>query len=203
MGKDLNSIEQCKQKIKDIYKVINSQLNIEKIIFTTRTVGYMYGIGYGAVDGGNKKPYSGSKFEEYFKDKNNWHQKQQFLNNIENEFKVYNNSKKQFYYLMENPELGFDPKNCMIRPFGIFQSTCRLKLEDYLKRSSEYRNFIQQISSKYKNVIVLDPKNLYCDDKYCYAVKDGKMLYADDDHHSVDGSIEQVKYFESKVFNAN
>jgi hypothetical protein len=36
---------------------------------------------------------------------------------------------------------------------------------------------------------------MYCDDKYCYAMKDNKMLYADDDHHSIDGSIEQARYF--------
>jgi len=34
----------------------------------------------------------------------------------------------------------------------------------------------------------------YCDSSYCYAVKGGKMLYADDDHISIDGSKIQAKY---------
>jgi len=201
MGKNLKDLKQCQRKIDNIYKILNSQLKIEKIIFVTRATCYMEGLGYGVIDGGNKKPYSGSKFKEYFTDKKNWHQKKQFLNNIENEFKVYNNSKKQFYYVLEDPELGFDPKNCMLRPFNIFPSTCRIKKEDFLNRQKEYRKFVYKISKKYKNITILDPKDLYCDDKYCYAVKDGKMLYADDDHHSVNGSIIQAKYFEDKVFN--
>jgi hypothetical protein len=31
-------------------------------------------------------------------------------------------------------------------------------------------------------------------------MRDEKMLYADDDHHSVDGSIIQAKYFIDKIF---
>ena len=44
---------------------------------------------------------------------------------------------------------------------------------------------------------ILDPENLYCDGTYCYVMRNGKMLYADDDHHSVDGAIEQAKYFKN------
>ena len=29
------------------------------------------------------------------------------------------------------------------------------------------------------------------------------MLYSDDNHHSIDGSIEQAKYFESIIFGEN
>jgi len=203
MGKNIKDLQQCQKKIDNIYKILNSKLNIAKIIFVTRATTYMEGLGYGVIDGGDKKPYSGSKFKEYFVNQKKWDQKQQFLNNIKNEFKIFNNSKKQFYYVLEDPELGFDPKNCMIRPFNLFPSTCRLKKEDFLTRQKEYRNFVYKISKEYKNITILDPKNLYCDDEYCYTVKNGKMLYADDDHHSIDGSIMQANYFKDKVFNAN
>ena len=203
MGKNIKDLQQCQQKISNIYKILNASLNIEKIIFATRASCYMYGLGYGAVDGGNKKPYSGSKFKEYFYNKNKWHQKEQFLANIEKLFKKFNSSKKRFYFLLENPELGFSPKNCIVRPFDIFPSKCMLKLQDFLNRQKEYRDFVYKISKKYKNIHILDSRNLYCDDKYCYAIRDGKMLYADDDHHSIDGSIMQAKYFENRIFNVN
>ena len=32
------------------------------------------------------------------------------------------------------------------------------------------------------------------DNSYGYAIKDGKILYADDDYHSVDGSTIQAQY---------
>jgi hypothetical protein len=102
---------------------------------------------------------------------------------------------------MEDPELGFSPKNCIQRPFGVFLKRCKLPIENYLDRANFSREKIYSLSKKYKNINILDPKNLYCDNSYCYAVREGKMLYADDDHHSIDGSIMQAEYFREKVFN--
>lgn len=193
MGKTISELNICKEKIDNIYKLISSNLDIKKIIITTR-MGYMYDMGFGIVDGGNK-PYS-YHFERFFEDKQNYNQKQNFFKAVEKTFSYFEDNKKvNFYYLMENPELGFHPKNCMVRPFDLFPNNCRLTLDLYLNRAGEYRDFIYDLSKKYKNITILDPKNLYCDDKYCYAIKNGKMLYADDDHHSVDGSVEQAKYF--------
>ena len=73
-------------------------------------------------------------------------------------------------------------------------------IEDYIARAGEYRSRVKQMSKKYQNITILDPKDLYCDNKYCYAIKDGKMLYADDDHHSIDGTKIQAKYFMNKIF---
>lgn len=198
MGKNINDLNQCKKKIDATYELINSKLDIQKVIFTTR-MGYMYDIGFGVVDDGGK-PWN-YHYEDFFKNKNDYNQKEKFFDVVEKTFKYFEyNQKVKFYYLMENPELGFSPKNCMIRPFDLFPNNCRLPLESYLNRSGEYRNFIYDLSKKYKNINILDPKNMYCDDKYCYAIKDGKMLYADD-HHSMDGSLEQARYFIKRVIN--
>jgi hypothetical protein len=198
MGKDIKDLQQCQEKIDSIYKILNSELNIEKIIFVTR-MGYIYDSGFG-IESVNGKKFN-YHFKSYFNNDNIYNQKKQFLNNIEKLFKLFNKKKIEFYFLLENPELGFSPKNCMIRSFNIFPSKCKLKLEDFLNRQKEYRNFIYKIAKKYKNIKILDPKDFYCDDDYCYASRYGKMLYADDDHHSVDGSILQAKYFENEIFN--
>lgn len=193
MGKNIKDLNQCNNKINSIYELINSKLNIEKVILTSRH-GYMYDIGFGVVDDGGK-PWN-YHFKDFFINKNNYNQKQNFFNVVENTFRYFNTNKKvNFSYLIENPELGFLPKNCMIRPFNLFPNNCRLPLKSYLDRSKEYRDFIYDLSEKYKNINILDPKDMYCDSQYCYAIKDEKMLYADDDHHSIDGSIEQAKYF--------
>ncbi len=201
MGKTISELNICKEKIENIYKLLNTNLNIEKVILTTR-MGYMYDMGFGEIDGGNK-PYN-YHFESFFEYNKNYSQKQTFFDVVENTFIYFNSNKKmKFYYLMENPELGFSPKNCMIRPFDLFTNNCSLPLDSYLNRAGEYREFTYKLSQKYRNINILDPKDMYCDDKYCYAIKDGKMLYADDDHHSVDGSIEQARYFESIIWNSN
>jgi hypothetical protein len=198
MGKNIKDIQQCQQKIDNIYDVLNSKLNICKIIFVTR-MGYMYDAGFG-IEAANGKKWN-YHYKDYFLGKKHYNQKEQFLQKIENLFKKFNKTKKEFYFLLEDPELGFSPKNCMIRPFDVFQSKCRIKLKDFLKRQKEYRDFVYETAKKYSNINILDPKDFYCDSKYCYALRHGKMLYADDDHHSIDGSILQTKYFENRVFN--
>lgn len=199
MGKNINDLNQCKKKIDTTHELINSKLDIQKVILTTR-MGYMYDIGFGIVDDGGK-PWN-YHYEGFFKDQNDYDQKQNFFEVVEKTFSYFENNKKvNFYYLMENPELGFSPKNCMIRPFDLFPNNCKLTLDSYLNRSGEYRDFVYSLSKKYENINILDPKDMYCDDKYCYAIKDNKMLYADDDHHSLDGSLEQAKYLMKSVIN--
>ena len=197
MGKNINDLNQCQKKIDTIYELINSKLDIQKVILTTR-MGYIYDIGFGVVDDGGK-PWN-YHYEGFFTNQNNYNQKQNFFEVVEKTFSYFENNKKvEFYYLMENPELGFSPKNCMIRPFNLFPNNCILTLDSYLNRAGEYRKFIYNLSKKYKNINIIDPKDMYCDDKYCYAIKNGKMLYADDDHHSLNGSLEQAKYFMKSI----
>jgi len=196
MGKNMKDLNKCKKKINTIYKLIHSKLDIQKVILVTR-FGYMYDMGFGLIDGGGK-PY-GYHYEDFFKNKQNYNQKEIFFDVVEKTFLYFNNKRFDFYYLMGNPELGFSPKSCMVRPFNLFKNNCKLPLNFYLSRASEYRNFIHKLSLKYKNINILDPKDLYCDNKYCYAIKDGEMLYADDDHHSVVGSLKQAKYFIDKL----
>lgn len=201
MGKDIKDLKECKNKIENIYKLINSDINIEKVILTTR-MGYMYDVGFGTIENSGKN--WNYHYEDFFKYSNNYNQKKEFFNVVERTFEYFGNNKKiEFYYLIDNPELGFSPKSCMLRPFDLFPIKCTLSLERYLNRSGEYIEFINELSKKYKDVNILNPRNIYCDDKFCYAVKNNKMLYSDDNHHSIDGSIEQAKYFESIIFGEN
>ena len=199
MGKNMADVQKCEKKILDIHTIINGIPNLKKVIFVTRGPVYMYDIGYGVVDSGGK-PLN-YHFKDFFINKTKYNQKEKFFDVLKNTFNKYDkNNKFDFYYLLENPELGFSPKNCRERPFSLFSSECKLSYEDYIDRAGEYRNKIKEISPKYSHVGILDPKDLYCNDKYCFVIKDDKMLYADDDHHSIDGSVIQAKYFIDKMF---
>jgi hypothetical protein len=79
------------------------------------------------------------------------------------------------------------------------KNDCKISLETYLKRASEYRNIVYSLAKNYKNVVVLDPINVFCDEKYCYAMKNGKLLYRDDDHLSLDGTFELAKFLIDKI----
>ncbi len=198
MGKNIKELKECKGKIDTIYTLLDSNISIKKVIFATRANSYIYDIGYGVIDGGNKR-YN-YRYKEFFDDPKSYNHKDQFFHNLNNTFEFFSNQKYDFYYLMEDPELGFSPKNCLQSPFRSFSQTCKLPLVDYLKRSRISRAKIYATAQRHKEIYLLDPKAIYCDDKFCYAAKDGKMLYADDDHHSVDGSMVQAQFFERKIF---
>lgn len=194
MGKNITEVQQCKQKIDDIYRALQKIPMLRKVIFITRGPVYMYDIGYGVVDSGGKPLHY--HFEEYFYHQVDYNQKLRFFDAVEQTFKYFSTLKDiHFYYMIENPELGFSPENCMERPLGILPSTCRIAYSKYLKRAGEYREKVYRLIQRYPSVTLLDPKDLYCDGSYCYPVKNGKMLYADDDHQSLDGSMEQAQYF--------
>lgn len=197
MGKNMNELLLCQDKIKAIYELVNSNLNIEKIIFATR-FGYMYDMGYGVVDG-NNKPWH-YHYRQFFENKENYHQKDLFFSVVENTFDFFSaKQNRQFYFLMENPELGFSPKNCLNRVFMKSKHHCTISIEAYQNRAGEYRKWIYDLSHKYPMITILDPKELFCDKQFCHAIKNGKLMYADDNHHSTDGSIEQAEYFEDII----
>ncbi|WP_425527259.1 SGNH hydrolase domain-containing protein [Xylella fastidiosa] len=45
-----------------------------------------------------------------------------------------------------------------------------------------------KVLKDYPSVKVFDAAAQLCDSQWCWAIKDGKMLYRDDDHLSLDGS---------------
>lgn len=48
--------------------------------------------------------------------------------------------------------------------------------------------------------IHLIPKDLYCDDKYCYTIKNGKMSYTDETYYSMTKSPLHTKYFMKDIY---
>jgi len=199
VGDAKERLMKCKEIINTISKLIeNKKIHISKVIFITRGPIYMYGKGFGEVEKSAK-----TVFESFYENSANYDQKREFIKALNFTFKYFDERNIKLYYVIDNPELGFLPeKKCMPRPFNIFpQNNCRITLETYLKRASEYRNIVYSLAKNYKNVVVLDPINFFCDEKYCYAIRNGKLLYSDDDHLSKDGVFELAKFLTGKIVN--
>jgi len=61
----------------------------------------------------------------------------------------------------------------------------------YRERNKYFINHFN--NAKYpKNVHILRPQDVFCDEKKCFAVRDGKPLYFDDNHPSILGAAELV-----------
>ncbi len=188
LGRSEKEREACHRKSAEIYRLI-SKLHPQKVIFISRGVKYITRHGFGDIDNegsiahlGFDTKMSKQKYQE------------KFYENIEDLFSFFRENNIEFYFVLENPELGFSPKECIQRPFGIFTpKKCSVSLDSYEKRMESYNATILSISKKYPNVHIIDPKNSFCDAKSCYASKNGKILYTDDDHLNIEGSRVQAE----------
>ncbi len=108
-------------------------------------------------------------------------------------------SRKTVILLMEVPEIGFDPKSCLdARPFRISayvkRDPCATPREDIFKTRGAYEAAIRKSMSRRPQLRVFNPADYLCDDSWCYAQRDGKLLYRDNNHLSYEGSL----YFSDK-----
>jgi len=100
---------------------------------------------------------------------------------------------KKIIYVMDNPELGFYPQVCVdSRPLHLSSSKtktpCAVSRKEFDERNREYRELVFSVLKDFPSVQIFDAAAQLCDDKWCWAMKDGKMLYRDDDHLSIEGS---------------
>lgn len=100
---------------------------------------------------------------------------------------------KKIIFVLDVPELGFDPHSCIdIRPLRLkpkfIRSPCAVSRLKFDERNKEYRELVFSVLKNFPTVVIYDSAAELCDDKLCWAMKDGKMLYRDDDHLSVQGS---------------
>lgn len=99
---------------------------------------------------------------------------------------------KKIIIVLDNPELGFDVKSCVeIRPLAFSKNVntaCGVSRLNFDNRTKEYKEVIYSVLKDYPSVQIFDPANYLCDSQWCSAINDGKMLYRDDDHLSLQGS---------------
>lgn len=192
-GKSLKFVAECKNKIEQIYKVLDSLTGLKKVIVVARGPKYIYQKGFGKVDNGSPP----AKYVSYFLDEENYDPEAVYMASLNESVKYLTENNKEVYVFLENPELGFSPKSCIDRPFGIASRKCVVSYQAYKQRMSTYRSNVIAIVEKYPNAKVLDPESYLCDKENCHAEIDKIMLYADDDHFSVMGS----QYIADKLIN--
>jgi hypothetical protein len=99
---------------------------------------------------------------------------------------------KKIIFVLDLPELGFDPRSCAVgRPLTLTAhpvSRCGVSSQAYRRLNREYREIILNILDEFPSVAIFDPMLHFCDDQECWAIKDGDLLYRDDNHLSLAGS---------------
>ncbi len=97
---------------------------------------------------------------------------------------------KEVFYVIENPELSFDPAACVERPLRRNRTDCSQPLELVRERQADYRLALSRVHGL---SAVIDPLSDFCPAGRCEVVLKGKVLYADSDHLSLRGSSLQAE----------
>ena len=91
--------------------------------------------------------------------------------------------------VLDVPELGFQPRGCLLRPAWIRPAhACEVERTDVDARQDAYRSAVLELARALPGLEVFDPVSLFCDTGRCRAADGGVLLYDDDDHLSAAGS---------------
>ncbi|MDG2002320.1 MAG: acyltransferase family protein [Novosphingobium sp.] len=98
---------------------------------------------------------------------------------------------KKVYLVQPVPELPMHSDNYVYPvgwPFLTKPAPSAIAVADLEERDGAIRSFIAGLAASDLDVIVLDPRDAFCDNGQCFAVSDNTQLYFDDDHMSVNGA---------------
>lgn len=188
-GKVANERSECSAQIESILKKIRSISEIDTVLISTRGPIYITAEGFGPAEAGyNYPPISAIDTDQKPADV--------FKAGLAQTAKSLMDAGKKVVYLLQVPEFGISPLVCLGRPLSFseknFTNLCRISNSVYQNRMASYKELVWS-AAKEVGFSVIDPEQVYCDGKICSAVRDGKLLYADDNHLSVQGSRELAK----------
>ncbi|APR36198.1 acyltransferase family protein [Paraburkholderia sp. SOS3] len=96
---------------------------------------------------------------------------------------------KRVIFVLDTPELDFDPSTCVRRPVQIsVRSPCAVPRSKVEQRLSGTQKKILVALARFPDVKVFNPLPLLCDKQNCYARQGGEFMYTDRDHLTSDGS---------------
>lgn len=102
---------------------------------------------------------------------------------------------KRVLFLIDNPDFFFDVNICAVRPYLKllnlkYDNRCspkRVELENNPNKVW-FNSILTKVSKDYDNVTLVSAFDSLCDHEHCPIVRNGKMLYRDDDHISNEGA---------------
>lgn len=104
----------------------------------------------------------------------------------------YTQAGKRVIFMNDVPTLDFEPRACIPRvgiPSSTTKSPCAVSRKLVDEQMAEHNAIIEAMVKKYPGVELFSPVRYLCDATYCWGMKDGRLLYRDDDHLSYAGDL--------------
>ena len=126
-----------------------------------------------------------------------------FQNGMQKTLQRLTQVNKKIVFILDIPELEFEPIACTKRPWRLSgeeaKSPCAVLRSLVDSRRKKYLEIVTKVLIEFPNVKVLDPLPALCDETYCWAIKDNKMLYRDNNHLNEVGAV----YLSENLFFTN
>ena len=100
----------------------------------------------------------------------------------------FNRANKKLILVSSSPIFTFDAKHCYYYlKFNQSKNKCSISLSEF-ESSRSYFPVIKQLTNEL-NIELLDPSVLFCNQLECNMIQNNTILYRDNNHFNIDGSI--------------
>jgi peptidoglycan/LPS O-acetylase OafA/YrhL len=106
-------------------------------------------------------------------------------------------SGKKIFFIIDNPEITERPAECLFAksmPLSIKMPRCSITRAEHEVSIRTFRALISQLKVRY-DIGVVDPTDIYCDEKNCNVIVNGQSLYSFSEHLSDVGNRKVGDYF--------
>jgi peptidoglycan/LPS O-acetylase OafA/YrhL len=176
----------CNERVNRMLDFAVHAPSVQTIILSSRGPRYMTGEGFGPV-GADAAPkriiWSGAAAGTP--------QPAMYAQALTHTVSLLTSTGKHLVLFVDWPELGFDPRSCLPRPVTLFSNQrplCAVPRNQVDARNRAYRELLFGLQKEFSGLTFFDPMPFLCDSSDCYAMKDGHLLYSDDNHVSIAGA---------------
>ncbi|MGQ0764601.1 MAG: acyltransferase family protein [Gemmatimonadota bacterium] len=187
-GSDVGRREACPRITAAGYRALTG--GPKSVVLGARYAYYTSGSGFGAAE-----PYLRLNFRSDSSTAAT--REQQFADEVERDVGFLLSAGHDVTLVLQTPELGFDARDCVrLRRTDRFRAPpragdCTVPRRYVEERQRHYRVALAPVLAKLASarLRVLDPLDVLCDNERCHGLINGRPLYRDDDHLSIDGSV--------------
>lgn len=119
---------------------------------------------------------------------------------IETTLEKLSRTNKKVIFLVDTPELDFDPRECVtLRKFTLPmhkpRTPCAVEKTRYDMWSAEYLQLVSQAEARFPSIRFIHTDKYFCDKQWCWAMIENQLMYSDRSHLTPTGS----RYLMNKI----
>lgn len=107
-------------------------------------------------------------------------------------FRRFLASGKQIIFMSDVPRLDFDPRSCIKRA-GVASSAtrvpCAIPRSDWDEQIRKHDIVIGEMAKEFPQIQWFEAAPVFCDERQCHAMIDGRLMYRDNNHLSYEGDL--------------